>query len=164
MTTEEIIGLSVALLVMLVAFGASVVPGMPGPLAVLVAATAHRLWFGQHSVGGLVLICLALLTFCSVALDFLAGVYGAKRFGATWRGLLGAFLGGLFGIFFSLPGIILGPFLGAVLFELLGGYEFDKASRAGVGATLGMLAGVIAKCMICAVMIALFTVDVILRS
>jgi uncharacterized protein len=163
-STEEIIGLSLALLVMVVALGASIVPGMPGPVGVLVVATAHRLWFGHHSVSGLVLVCLALLTLFSVALDFLASLYGAKRFGATWRGLLGAFLGGVVGIFFSLPGIIIGPFIGAMLLELLGGYKLDKASRAGLGATLGVFVGVVAKCMICALMIAVFTVNVIFRS
>lgn len=164
MTTQEIIGLSVTLLVMLIAFGISIIPGFPGPPIVLVAATGHRLWFGQHGVSGLMLIFLALLTAGSVALDFFASSYGAKKFGSTWRGVLGAFVGGLIGIFFSLPGIIVGPFLGAMLFELLGGYEIDKASRAGLGATLGMFAGVIGKCVICAMMIGLFTVDVIWRA
>src|SRR5215469_15297825 len=126
MTTEEIIGLSVTLLVMLLAFGIGIIPGFPGPPIVLVAATGHRLWFGQHGVSGLMLICLALLTAGSVLLDFFASSYGAKKFGSTWRGVLGAFLGGLIGIFFNLPGIIIGPFLGAMVFELLGGYEINK--------------------------------------
>jgi uncharacterized protein YqgC (DUF456 family) len=164
MTTEQIIGLSVTLLVMLMAMGISIIPGIPGPPIILVAATGHRLWFGQHGVSGLVLICLVLLTAGSVLLDFFASSYGAKKFGATWRGVLGAFLGGLIGIFFNLPGIIIGPFLGALALEMLGGYEIDKASRAGLGATLGMFAGVIGKCVICAVMIGLFTVDVIWRA
>jgi uncharacterized protein YqgC (DUF456 family) len=164
MTTEEIIGLSVALLVMLMAFGVSIIPGFPGPPIVLVAATGHRLWFGQHGVSGLMLVCLALLTISSLVLDYFASLYGAKKFGATWRGVLGAFVGGIVGIFFSLPGIIVGPFLGALLFELMGGHEFDKASRAGFGAFLGVFAGVFAKCIICAMMIGLFTVDVIWRS
>ena len=164
MTTPEIIGLSLTLLVMLLAFVVSIVPGMPGPPVVLIAAIGHRLWFGQHGASGVILICLALLALASFVLDHFAGVYGAKRFGATWRGLLGAFVGGVVGIFFSLPGIILGPFVGAMLFELLGGHKLDKASRAGLGATLGMFAGVIAKCVVCAVMIGLFTANVILRS
>jgi uncharacterized protein len=91
-------------------------------------------------------------------------VYGAKRFGATWRGLLGAFVGGLVGLFFGIPGIIVGPFLGAMAFELMGGYKIDKASRAGLGATLGVFAGVIGKCVVSVIMIALFTVNVIYRS
>ena len=110
------------------------------------------------------LICLIVLTIGSVALDTWASLYGAKRFGASWRGVLGALIGGIVGIFFSLPGIIIGPFLGAMVFELMGGYKIDKASRAGLGATLGLFAGVIGKCIVCVGMIGVFTVDVILRS
>jgi hypothetical protein len=164
MTTGEIIGLSITLLVMLIGLAGSILPAMPGPPLVLIAALGHRLWFGQHSVSGLVLFGLVALTMFALALDYFASMYGAKRFGATWRGVLGAFIGGLVGIFFSLPGIIVGPFLGALVFELMGGFEIDKASRAGLGATIGVLAGVIGKCIISVVMIALFTVSVILRS
>jgi hypothetical protein len=164
MTAGEIIGLSITLLVMLVGFAGSVVPILPGPPLVLVAALGHRLWFGEHSASGLVLVCLTLLTIGALLLDYFASVYGAKRFGATWRGLLGAFVGGLVGLFFNIPGIIIGPFLGAMVFELLGGYKIDKASRAGLGATLGVFAGVFAKCAVSAVMMLLFTVSVILRS
>jgi uncharacterized protein len=164
MTTGEIIGLSITLLVMLIGFAGSFVPLLPGPPLVLVAALGHRLWFGEHSASGLVLLCLTTLTAGALLLDHFASVYGAKRFGATWRGLLGAFVGGLVGIFFNIPGIIIGPFLGAMAFELLGGYKIDKASRAGLGATLGVLAGVVGKCIVSAVMIGLFTVNVFLRS
>jgi hypothetical protein len=164
MTTGEIIGLSITLLVMLVGFAGSVVPILPGPPLVLIAALGHRLWFGDHSASGLVLVSLTVLTIGALLLDYFASVYGAKRFGATWRGLLGAFVGGLVGLFFNLPGIIIGPFLGAMVFELLGGYKIDQASRAGLGATIGVFAGVIGKCIVSVVMIAVFTVSVILRS
>jgi len=164
MTAVEIIGLTVTLLVMLIGLAGSVVPVLPGPPLVLIAALGHRLWFGQHSASGLVLILLAVLTIATLALDYFASAYGAKRFGATWRGLLGAFVGGLVGLFFSIPGIILGPFVGALLFELMGGYEFGKASRAGLGATLGVFVGVIVKCVLSVVMIVLFTVSVVLKS
>jgi hypothetical protein len=164
MTAEEIIGLSITLLVMLAGLAGSLVPALPGPPLVLIAALGHRLWFGEHSASGLVLICLVGMTVASLALDYFASMYGAKRFGATWRGVLGAFVGGLIGLFFSLPGIILGPFLGAMIFELMGGYAINKASRAGLGATIGVLAGVAGKCIISVVMIVLFTVNVILRS
>jgi hypothetical protein len=161
---EEIIGLTLTLLVMLVGLVGSVLPVMPGPPIVLIAAVAHRLIFGQHSASALVLICLTVLTLFSLVLDHFASVYGAKRFGATWRGVLGAFVGGIVGIFFSIPGIILGPFVGAVLFELMGGHKIDKASRAGLGATLGVFAGILGKCIICGVMMVLFAVNVIVRS
>ena len=164
MTAEEIIGLTLTLLVMLFGLVGSILPALPGPPIVLIAAIGHRLIFGSHSASAVVLICLVILTLGSLVLDHLAGVYGAKRFGATWRGVLGAFVGGIVGIFFSIPGIIIGPFLGAMLFELMGGHKIDKASRAGLGATLGVFAGIIGKCIVCVVMMILFTVNVIIRS
>ena len=161
MTTEEIIGLTITLLVMLLGFFGSIVPFLPGPPLVMIAAIGHRLWFGEHSASALVLLYLAALTTVALLLDHFTSVYGAKRFGATWRGLLGAFVGGVVGIFFNIPGIIIGPFVGAMLFEMMGGYKFDKASRAGLGATLGVFAGIIGKCVISVVMIGVFTVNVI---
>src|SRR5262249_24564236 len=80
-TTAEIIGLSLALLIMLIGFVGSVVPGLPGTPLILIAAIAHRLYFGAHSVSNLVLTILILLTLGSILLDYVASVYGAKRFG-----------------------------------------------------------------------------------
>ncbi|HEU5125648.1 MAG TPA: DUF456 domain-containing protein [Verrucomicrobiae bacterium] len=164
MTTEQIVGLILTLLIMLIGFIGSIAPGLPGTPLVLAAAVGHRLYFGQHSVSWLIMILLIVLTLISLVLDYLASYYGAKKFGATWRGGLGAAIGGLVGIFFGLPGILLGPFLGAMLLELIGGHEFEKAAKAGAGATLGLFAGAIGKCAICVMMIGLFTINVIYRS
>ena len=164
MTTAEIIGLSLALFVMLIGFVGSIVPGIPGVPLLLVAAVGHRLYFGEHSVNTLVMVCLIVLTLFSVVLDYVASIYGAKRLGATWRGALGAGIGGVVGMFFGIPGMIVGPFVGATLLEIMGGYEFRKASKAGVGATLGLLAGAIGKCAVCVAMMALFAANVIYRS
>jgi hypothetical protein len=161
---EEIIGLSVALVVMLVGLVGSIVPGLPGSPLVLIAAILHRLFFGTQSVNNTVLLALVVMTVASLVLDFLASMLGAKKFGATWRGAVGAVVGGVIGLFFSLPGIILGPFLGATLFELLGRKEFKKAMKAGTGAVLGLLVGTIGKFAICVMMILLFAMNVIFRS
>jgi uncharacterized protein YqgC (DUF456 family) len=164
MTTEQIIGLSLALLLMLAGLIGSLLPVLPGTPLMLVAAIGHRLYFGETSISNFVLIMLVVLTLISVLLDFLAGMLGARRFGATWRGMTGAVIGGIIGLFFSLPGIILGPFLGAMLFEMLGDKEFKKAAHAGLGAAVGLLLGIVGKFSIGVVMIALFATNVILRS
>src|SRR5882672_8137500 len=117
MTAEQILGLSLALLVMFLGAAASMIPGLPGTPVVLVAAIGHRLYFGPAGANNWVLGGLILLTLLSVAFDYLASMYGAKKLGATWRGVLGAVVGGLIGLFFSFPGIIIGPFAGALLFE-----------------------------------------------
>ena len=164
MTPEQIIGLGLALLVMLLGLIGSILPGLPGTPLVFLAAVGHRLYFGQASVSNLVLGVLAGLMVVSLLLDFAATALGAKKFGATWRGAVGAVVGGLCGLLLVFPGIILGPFIGALLFELLGGKEFKAAASAGAGATLGLLLGLIGKFALTVVMAGLFAANVILRS
>lgn len=164
MSAEEILGLLLALLVMGLGVVGSVLPGLPGTPLVLASAIAHRLYFGPQGAATWVLVLMGVITAVSMVMDYLAGMYGAKYLGATWKGMVGAVVGGVIGIFFSLPGIVLGPFLGAMLFELAGGYEWKKAFRAGVGATLGLAAGVVGKFAACLVMILLFTINVIIRA
>src|SRR5690349_11656545 len=106
MTAEQIIGLSLALLIMCVGLAGSILPGIPSTPLVLLTAVAHRLYFGETGSGNWVLIILAAITVFSLFLDYLASMYGAKKLGATWRGVLGAVVGGLVGIFFNLPGIL----------------------------------------------------------
>lgn len=160
----EIVGLSLALLVMLGGLVGGLIPGFPGTLVVLGAVIVHRLCFGPASVDKAVLIILVLLAVVALVFDFVAGWLGASKFGATWRGAAGAILGGIVGLFFGLPGIIIGPFAGATLLELTGGREWKPAAKAGLGATVGLLAGIVGKFSINVIMILLFTTNVILRS
>jgi uncharacterized protein YqgC (DUF456 family) len=164
MTIWEIIGLSLAMLAMLAGLIGNLIPGVPGTPVVLAAAVIHRLCFGEHGASIFVLLILTALTAAALLFDFLAGVLGANKFGATWRGALGAMLGGLVGLFFNLPGIILGPFIGATMFELLGDRELKLALKAGLGATIGLFAGIVGKFSISVVMILLFATNIILRS
>jgi uncharacterized protein YqgC (DUF456 family) len=57
-----------------------------------------------------------------------------------------------------------GPFVGALVFEMAGGRDWKASSRAGVGATLGLLAGALGKLACCLAMMGAFTADVIYRS
>lgn len=164
MTTEQIIGLSVALVLMCLGLAGSILPGLPSTPLVLIAAIGHKLYFRETGAGWLVLGILAGFTALSLVMDYLASVYGAKRLGATWRGATGAIVGGLIGLFFSLPGVLIGPFLGALVFEMAGGRNLKESSRAGIGATLGLLAGALGKLACCLAMMGAFTVNVIYRS
>ena len=164
MTVEQIIGLIVALLVMAVGVAGSILPGLPSTPLVLAAAIGHKLYFGPTGVGWVVMTILAVLTTLSLVMDYLASIYGAKRLGATWRGAVGAVVGGLIGLFFSFPGILIGPFLGALVFEMAGGRNLHESSRAGLGALLGLLAGTLGKLACCLAMSGLFVMDVVWRS
>jgi uncharacterized protein len=161
MSVEEMIGLVVTILVMSIGLAGSVLPGIPSTPVVLIAAIGHRLYFGEASASTTVLVILGLISLFSVTLDYLASMVGARKLGATWRGVVGAIIGAVIGLFFGPPGLILGPFIGALGFEMLGGRKFEEAARAGAGAVLGIFVGAIGKVACCVAMIALFIVSVV---
>ena len=164
MTVEQIIGLALALFVMCFGLAGSVLPGIPSTPLVLLVAIGHRLWFGAASASNLALLILGALTVLSLVMDYLASMYGAKRLGATWRGVLGAVVGGLIGIFFAFPGIIVGPFVGALMFEMMRGGEWKQAARAGLGAVIGLFVGALGKLACCVAMMGLFAFSVVMQS
>lgn len=164
MSTEQVLGLSIALVVMFIGLAGSILPGIPSTPVVLVAAVGHKLYFGATGPDWWVILILAVITALSLLMDYVTTVYGTKKMGATWRGAVGAVVGALIGMFFSVPGLILGPFLGAMAFEMAGGRDAKESSRAGVGAMIGLLAGAIGKVACCVAMMAVFSVNVIYRS
>lgn len=164
MSWDQILGLVLTLGLMGVGLLGSILPGLPGTPLVFAAALAHRIWFGAESATTWVLVALGILMSLSILLDLGAGIIGAKKLGATWKGAVGAAVGGLIGLFFSVPGILLGPFIGAVTFEMISGREWKEASRAGLGAALGLLAGAVGKFACSVAMIGLFTGNVVWRA
>jgi uncharacterized protein YqgC (DUF456 family) len=133
-----------------------VLPALPGaPLLFLgLVAAAWAEEFAYVGWGILTLLGgLALLTY---AVDFVAGAFGAKRFGASRRAIAGAAAGTLLGLFFGLPGVLLGPFLGAVAGELTVNRNLRAAGTAGIGATLGLALGAAAKIALAFAMLGIF--------
>lgn len=164
MSLLEIIGLVTALLVMLGGLIGSIIPIIPGTTLVFGAALIHKLCFQEEGVRMWVLFVLGGITAFSFFVDNLASMIGARKFGASWRGVTGAMVGAIVGLFFSLPGILLGPFIGAVTFELAGQRTLRECGHAGLGAFIGLLAGTLGKMACCIVMMGLFTFDLLYRA
>jgi uncharacterized protein YqgC (DUF456 family) len=162
MSFIETIGLATALLVMLVGVVGSIIPAIPSTTLVLFAAVIHKLWFGDASCSAAAMAFLVAATALSLVLDYLATMIGAKRLGATWRGILGSCVGALVGAFIPIffLGIFIGTFAGAVLFEMMGGRQTRDATRAGLGALLGLLAGAVGKLAGSVAMIVVFVISV----
>lgn len=164
MTPEQITGLSITLLLMCVGLIGSVLPMLPGPPVIVAAAIAHRLYFGANGASNLVLLVLVVMMLFAMVADYVATSIGARKLGGTWRGVVGAIAGGLVGLFFGIPGILIGPFLGALLLELAGGRKLGPAAKAGIGAVLGIVGAAIVRVACCVAMMILFAFDVIVRS
>lgn len=150
--------LVLAALLVILGLAGTVLPALPGaPVlfgGLLLAAWAE----GFRHVGTGALVALGAMALLTYGVDLLASALGAKRFGASKRAILGAGLGGLVGLFFGIPGILLGPFAGAVIGELSTRRSFGEAGRAGIGATLGLAIGAAAKLALALSMIGIFLV------
>jgi len=152
-----------AVVLIIVGFVGTIVPALPGvPLVfagMFVAAWAD----GFQHVGVWWLVGLGVLTLIALAVDFLAGLAGAKRVGASRTALIGAAVGTIVGIFFGIPGLLLGPFLGALIGELVAGGTLKRATGVGVGAWIGFLIGTVLKLGVCFAMLGLFALAFIVR-
>jgi hypothetical protein len=150
--------LILAVLLVLVGVGGLVLPALPGAPVVFaglfVAAWAEEFVY----VGPGTLVVLGLLAALTYVADFVAGAFGAKKFGASNKAMVGATIGAIVGIFFGLPGILLGPFAGAVIGEYLEHPDLFKAGNAGLGATLGLALGIAAKMSLAFTMIGLYLI------
>ena len=147
-----------AALLVLAGLAGLVLPGLPGsPLifaGLFIAAWAED--FSYVGVGTLIVLgVLALLTY---VVDLWATMFGAKRFGASKRAVIGAVIGSIVGLFLGLPGVIFGPFIGAVIGELSARRGLHDAARAGIGATIGLAIGVAVKMALAFSMIGIFIV------
>jgi hypothetical protein len=148
--------LVVAALIAAIGLAGVVLPAIPGaPL--LFAGLLLAAWAEDFAYAGIktiaILGVLALLTY---GVDFWATMYGAKRFGASKRAIIGALIGALAGMFFGLLGIIFCPFIGAVIGELSARKSPQDATRAGIGATLGLVLGAALKIALAFTMIGVF--------
>jgi uncharacterized protein len=139
----------------LIAIGAIglVLPILPGAPLIFIGALLAAWAENFAYIGPGSLIVLGVLTALAVAVDFVAGAFGARRFGASARAVTGATLGTIIGLFFGIVGVLVGPFIGAVIGELSVRRNLAAAGRAGIGATLGLALGTAAKLAIAFAMI-----------
>ena len=156
-----------------------VVPVLPGvPLSYVGLLLLH--WTERVQFSWQFLVIWAVITIVIQVLDFVIPAWGTKKFGGSKWGAWGTTIGLLVGLFMGPLGIVAGPFVGAVVGELL--YfnrhpqhtatssattptipqsNFNRALRAGFGSFLGFLTGTLLKCICCGVMIAYFVMELI---
>lgn len=137
------IALSVAaFLLSIIGIIGCIVPALPG--VVLSYAGLLCAWFTSYSTMSptWVWVWLAITAAVSVA-DYFLPAWMTRRFGGSRSGAIGATVGVFAGFFFFPPlGIILGPFFGAVLGELINDRrDAGKAFLVGIGSFLAFIVG-----------------------
>jgi uncharacterized protein YqgC (DUF456 family) len=138
-----------------------VMPALPGTIliffGVLLAAWADHF----TRISGWTVGVIGVIAAASYAVDFVAAALGAKTLGASRRAMVGAGLGTIAGLFFGIPGIIVGPFVGAVIGELTVHADWRRAGKAGASAWLGFVIGMAVKVALAFVMLGIFVAAVI---
>ena len=153
MTTALFVLAAVMILAGLVGTILPALPGVPLIFAgMLLAAWADG--FMHISVWTMVL--LGFLCLLAVAVDVVASLLGAKRVGASGWALFGAAVGTFAGFFFGIPGLLLGPFVGALAGELVAGGTMRRATEVGIGTWIGLLFGTLAKIALSFAMLGIF--------
>ena len=140
----------------LVGLAGVVLPALPGTWLILLGLILAAAAEGFTRVGVPTLIVIGLLGAASYAIDFLAAGIGTKRLGASPRAMAGAMLGTVAGLFFGLPGLVVGPFVGAAIGEWTVHKDLARSGRAGAAAWIGFAIGTALKVGVAFVMIGIF--------
>jgi uncharacterized protein len=120
-------------------------PLVPG-VAVIFFGIVLVAWADDFTrIGPVMMGALLVLTLVAMVADNVAGMFGAKRAGASGWGVFGAGVGAVVGLPFGLIGVILGPAVGALAFEYMKNPDLARAGRAGLGGLFGYVLAVVAK-------------------
>ena len=133
-----------------------VLPALPGHMLILGGLVVAAWADGFRHVSGWTLGVIAVIALASYGIDFVSAAVSTRKLGASRRAMAGAAIGTLGGFFFGLPGLIAGPFVGAVVGELTQTRDMRQAGRAGLAATIGFAIGTAVKVAFAFVMIAIF--------
>lgn len=158
MPALDIVLYVVAGLLVLAGLAGAILPIIPGPPMIFGGLWLATWVDGYQHVSGWTIGVVAILGIIAMALDYVAGAFGAKRVGASKMAVWGALIGTVIGMFFGIAGIILGPFVGALVGELLNGKSVLRSTNVGIGTWIGMLVGMMAKLMLSFMMVGAWAV------
>lgn len=151
--------LSGALIV--VGLAGTVLPALPGTALVL-AGIVLGAWIDDFTrVSGLTVGVIAVLAVLAWVLDYVAGLMGAQKAGASRQALVGAALGTVVGLFMGLVGVLFMPLVGAAVGEYLARRDHGQALKVGTATWLGMMVGMLAKVVLAFMMVGLFVVALV---
>jgi uncharacterized protein YqgC (DUF456 family) len=144
----DILLIVLAILLLIGGIAGCILPILPGsPLAYAGLLLLHLTDRIQFSTTQLVVWLIVVIVLQVV--DYITPLLGSKYSGGTSFGSRVCVAGTLMGLFFMPWGIIIGPFIGAVAGEMLGGSDLPHAIRAGIGTLFGFLVGTLLKVIFC---------------
>jgi uncharacterized protein YqgC (DUF456 family) len=140
----------------------TILPALPGAPLVWLGMLIYGFFVKFHNLPWTFYAGQGLAVVLIFLIDYLASIWGVRRYGGSKEAVWGSVLGGLLGILVLGPfGLIFGPFIGAVAGELYRSSTLNKALEVGFGTLIGFMGGTVMKLAIEAVMIIWFFMVVI---
>ena len=134
----------------------TVLPVLPGTLLVW-GGIVLGAWIDNFSrVGTTTVLVISALAILAWGLDYVAGLMGARKAGASKQALLGAALGTVAGLFMGLVGVLFMPLFGAAVGEYLARRDHSRAVKVGVATWIGIMVGLVAKVALAFIMVGIF--------
>jgi uncharacterized protein len=143
--------LIIGLIMMVVGILGCILPLLPGPPLCYVALLIQQLRTDTPFAAKFLWIW-AGITVAVTALEYVIPVYSTKKFGGTKYGIWGCTIGLIAGFWFGPLGIIIGPFAGAFIGEILATSNSEQALKAAWGSFIGFLLGTLLKLIACVIM------------
>jgi uncharacterized protein YqgC (DUF456 family) len=155
METAMLLWVLVVLLIV-VGLAGTVLPALPGTAFVL-GGIVLGAWIDDFTrVGTTTLVVVGVLAVLAWVLDYVAGLLGAKKAGASRQALIGAAVGTVVGLFMGIVGVLFMPLVGAAVGEYIARRDEKNAVKVGVATWLGIMAGLLAKVVIAFMMVGIF--------
>lgn len=141
----DIVLIVFGIIFLLIGIAGCILPILPGPPISYVGLLLLH-FTAKHQFSTQFLIIWAIIAIVVTVLDNIIPVWGTKKYGGSKKAIWGSMIGLVLGLFLFPPvGIIIGPFAGAVIGELIDGKEGNAALRSGFGAFMGFLGGTLLK-------------------
>ena len=152
-----------SVLLILVGVAGTVLPALPGAPLVFAGVLLAAWIDGFARISGWTVAVVGVLALAAFAADFLAGLLGAKRAGASRLAIVGAAVGTVAGVVTGLWGLLFMPLVGAAVGQFMSDQDAVRAGRVGVATWVGLLVGTVAKVAIVFVMVGIFAAALLIR-
>ena len=162
MATLDVLLWVIAIAMIVIGLAGTVLPVLPG-VVLIFGGIALAAWIDGFALISLwVVLVLGVLAAVAFAVDYLAAVLGALRAGASRLAVLGAAIGAVVGLFAGLVGVVVLPFVGAVIGEFIAQRDAGRAGRVGLATWIGLAVGTAVKVAIAFTMVGVFVAALLL--
>ena len=140
----------------LLGLAGTVLPMLPGTVLVW-GGIVLGAWIDDFTrVSMTTVVVVSVLAVLAWGLDYVAGLMGARKAGASKEALVGAAVGTVLGLFMGLVGVLFMPLVGAATGEYLAQKDQARALHVGVATWIGIMVGLIAKVVLAFIMVGIF--------